>query len=99
MVRDAAEIVWAHHERCDGKGYPRGLAGEEIPLGARMVSVIDAYDAMTSDRPYREKMKVTDAVRELRRCSGTQFDPEVAGIFIELVEKLYSANNHDVANA
>jgi two-component system, cell cycle response regulator len=65
------------HERWDGKGYPDGISGIKIPLGARIVAVCDAYDAMTSRRPYRAARTETEAIAELRRCAGTQFDPRV----------------------
>jgi HD-GYP domain-containing protein (c-di-GMP phosphodiesterase class II) len=78
------EIIMAHHERLDGRGYPRGLRGEEIPLGARIIAVVDAYESMTMGRPYRPSMSHEDAIRELRRCAGTQFDPEVVDAFAQL---------------
>jgi len=87
FLRDAAEIVWAHHERCDGQGYPRGLAGEEIPLGARVFGVVDAYDAMTSRRPYRQAMSRDQACIEIARNSGTQFDPAVVEAFLVMVRR------------
>ena len=73
--------VRASHVRWDGAGYPDLLAGENIPLGARIVAVADAFDAMTSDRPYRTALPETDALAELRRCAGTQFDPAVVDAF------------------
>jgi putative nucleotidyltransferase with HDIG domain len=76
-----AEIVRSSHERYDGAGYPDELAGEEIPLGARIVSVCDSYDAMTTDRAYRGAMPVSEALAELERCAGTQFDPRVVAAF------------------
>jgi two-component system, cell cycle response regulator len=76
-----AAIVRSTHERWDGQGYPDALADEEIPLGARIVAVCDAFDAMTTDRPYREGMSAEEALAELRRCAGTQFDPAVVDEF------------------
>jgi diguanylate cyclase (GGDEF)-like protein len=78
-----AEYILCHHERWDGKGYPRGIKGEEIPLLSRILAVADAYDAMTSDRPYRKAMGREEALAELERNAGTQFDPEVVSAFIE----------------
>ena len=76
-----AALVRSSHERWDGGGYPDGLAGDEIPLGARIVAVCDAFDAMTSDRAYRRPMTPEEALAELRRCAGTQFDPVVVEAF------------------
>ena len=87
FLRDAAEIVWAHHERYDGEGYPRGLSGEEIPLGARVFCVVDAYDAMTSRRPYRQAMSREQASIEIARHSGTQFDPSVVEAFLVMIRR------------
>jgi two-component system cell cycle response regulator len=80
-----AEIVRSTHERYDGAGYPDQLAAEEIPLGARIIAVCDSYDAMTTDRAYRRAMAVSDAVAELERCAGTQFDPRVIEAFAAVV--------------
>ena len=80
-----ADDVFEHHERWDGKGYPRGLKGEESSLHARIITVADAYDAMTSDRTYKKALSEEEAINEIRRCSGTQFDPEVTRIFVEKV--------------
>lgn len=80
-----AELVRHHHERFDGGGYPNGLAGDAIPRGSRIICVVDAYDAMTSDRPYRRAMPPEAAVDEVRRCAGTQFDPEIVTAFISIV--------------
>ena len=79
-----AEYILSHHERWDGKGYPRGLVGENIPLPARLLSVADAFDAMTSDRPYRKAMSAQQALAELERNAGTQFDPDVVAAFVEM---------------
>ena len=86
-LRDAGDIVLAHHERFDGQGYPRGLKGEEIPLGARIFSLADAYCAMTSDRPHRKKMPHEMALKEILRNSLTQFDPEVVRAFVRCEDR------------
>ena len=78
-----ADLVLHHHERWDGAGYPDGLRGEQVPLGARIIFVADAYDAMTSDRIYRRKRSSEAALAELRRCAGTQFDPGIVAAFTE----------------
>lgn len=85
FLHDAAEIVYAHHERYDGAGYPRGLAGDEIPVGARIFSVVDAFDAMTSRRPYRDAMPRESALMEIARNSGTQFDPRMVEAFLTMI--------------
>ena len=84
-----AEAVLYHHEHFDGQGYI-GLKGEEIPLFSRIISVADAFDAMTNDRPYRKALSLEEAFEEIKRNSGTQFDPEIANIFIEL--EVYKIN-------
>jgi diguanylate cyclase (GGDEF)-like protein len=81
-----AEIARSHHERYDGTGYPDGLAGEEITLGASIIAVCDAFAAMTSERPYSDAITVAEALSELRRCSGAQFHPDVVQAFCELIE-------------
>jgi len=81
---EAAEIVYAHHERYDGTGYPRGLKSEEIPLGARIVSIADTLDAMTSDRSYRPAQTFEAARKEIEECSGRQFDPQIVRVFLEM---------------
>jgi diguanylate cyclase (GGDEF)-like protein/PAS domain S-box-containing protein/putative nucleotidyltransferase with HDIG domain len=80
-------IIRHHHERFDGKGYPDGLAGEQIPLEARILSVVDVFDAMTHERSYRKALSRTEAIAELERAAGTQFDPAVVKAFLTLVEK------------
>ncbi len=81
----ASLLILHHHERIDGKGYPAGLKGEEIPLGSRIVAVVDAFDAMISSRSYRQGLPLEEAVRRLVADSGTQFDPEVVQHFVPLV--------------
>ncbi len=85
-LHDEARWVRAHHERFDGAGYPDGLGADEIPLEARIIFVADAFEAMTSDRPYRPGMPVPQALAELRRCAGAQFAPQVVEAFVDLVE-------------
>ncbi len=84
FLRDAAEIVYTHQERFDGKGYPRGLRGDEIPLGARIFAVADALDAITSDRPYRKGTSFETAREEIARHAGQQFDPQVVEVFLSI---------------
>ena len=87
FLRDAAEIVLAHQEFFDGTGYPRGLRGEQIPLGARIFTIADSLDAMISDRPYRKALPIAHAREEIRRCAGTQFDPKVVDVFLSIPEQ------------
>ncbi len=87
FLRHIYPVVYHHHERYDGTGYPDGLKGDEIPLAARIVTIADAYDAMTSERPYRGAANHEYAVAELRRCAGTQFDPELVELFIRALER------------
>jgi len=84
-MKELAEITLSHHERWDGKGYPKGLKGEEIPILSRIVSIADSYDAMTSDRPYRKALTEEETVRQILANSGTQFDAQIAEIFIKVV--------------
>jgi putative nucleotidyltransferase with HDIG domain len=86
---EASEIVYAHQERYDGTGYPRGLKGDQIPLGARMFSVADTLDAITSDRPYRPAQSLTAARDEIKLWSGRQFDPEVVQIFLDMDQNIW----------
>jgi len=80
-----AEYALTHHERIDGKGYPQGLKGEEIPLFSRIIGICDAYEAMTADRPYRKALSKEFAINELKRCAGTQFDAKLVDVFINEV--------------
>lgn len=88
------DIVLYHHERVDGNGYPKGLKGEEIPLNARIVSLADAYDAMTTNRTYRDKQNIEFAIAEIKKSKGKQFDEEVVDVFLNLIakQKLKSEN-------
>ncbi|MFC1995053.1 HD-GYP domain-containing protein [Chloroflexota bacterium] len=79
-------IISHHHDSYDGRGLDQVLVGEDIPLGARIVAIADAFDAMTSVRPYRDAMSRNEALEEMTACSGTQFDPCVAGILLKIVE-------------
>jgi len=90
FLREAAEIVLSHQEYFDGTGYPRGLGGEQIPLGARIFAVADALDAMISDRPYRKALSISHAREEILRCAGTQFDPKVVEVFLTMPSTLWS---------
>ena len=87
-LETAAEIAWTHHERWDGKGYPRGLGGEDIPISGRVVAVADTFDALTTDRPYRPAGTVDDAIATLRAERGRQFDPAVVDALIEQLDEL-----------
>ncbi len=82
FLEKASELVMYHHERYDGEGYPKGLKGEDIPIGARLIAVADAFDTMTTDRSYRAAFNVDDSTRELNRCAGTQFCPTAVEAFI-----------------
>ena len=84
FLKDAAEIVYAHHEQFDGRGYPRGLKSESIPLGARMFMVADVYDALTSERPYHTPMSYEAAAAEIKLQSGSHFDPAVVDVFMAI---------------
>jgi diguanylate cyclase (GGDEF)-like protein/putative nucleotidyltransferase with HDIG domain len=96
-VDPVADIVLHHHERWDGAGYPGGLRGDASPLGARIIFVVDAYDAMTSDRVYRTRLSHEEALAELRRCSGTQFDPLIVDAFEAELEEEYELAEEPVA--
>ncbi len=87
FLQDVKSIITEHHERFDGKGYPDGKKGEELSLEARIIAIADAFDAMISDRPYRKALKVEDALQEIQRCAGTQFDPKLVEIFINVIKE------------
>ena len=82
-----APLVLAHHERWDGLGYPHGLAGEAIPFGARILTAVDAYNAMIEERPYRQALTQTEAQAEIQRCAGTQCDPSVVEALLSVLEE------------
>lgn len=90
FLHEAAEIVYCHQEQYDGRGYPRNLKGDQIPLGARIFAVADAFDAITSDRPYRAAQSISSARREIEKFSGTQFDPAVVRIFLTIPEHFWT---------
>ncbi len=85
FLEDVKSIISEHHERYDGKGYPSGKKGEEISLESRIIAICDAFDAMTSDRPYRKAMHYEDALNEISRCAGSQFDPQLVEIFVSVI--------------
>jgi len=87
------DIPSFHHERWDGSGYPRGLRGEEIPLAARIFAVIDTWDAVLSDRPYRRALPVEEARRILQEGKGTQFDPRVVDVFLKMMDESSKAGS------
>jgi len=99
FLEKSAEIVHTHHERYDGTGYPTGLAGEDIPLGSRIFSVVDALDAMTSKRTYRDAMSFEEAVKRIADASGTQFDPHVVEVFLQIPIEEWMSIRTRVASA
>ncbi len=96
FLADACDIIYSHQERYDGTGYPRGLKGKEIPLGARIFSVADTLDAITVDRVYRPKQTYQAAREEIKKWSGRQFDPDVVNAFLEMPEKLWEDLRKDI---
>src|SRR5919109_1118921 len=84
-LRPALDIPYCHHEKWDGTGYPRGLKGEEIPLGARIFSIVDVYDALTSNRPYRTAWPKDQALQYIQELSGSHFDPQVVDAFLKMM--------------
>ncbi len=98
FLADAAEIIFAHHERCDGSGYPRGLKAMEIPAGARIFAVADTFDAMTSDRPYRRALPFRASREVIERGAGMLYDPHVAKIFLNIPEETWMAVRTETAS-
>ena len=97
FLRDASEIVFAHQESFDGSGYPRGLSGDEIPLGARIFAIADTLDAITSDRPYRKGASFAEARKEIHRCSGRQFDPAIVDVFLQMDPESWGELRSEIA--
>jgi len=92
FLKDSAKAILYHHERIDGKGYPCGIRGDEIPLFAKILSVADAYDAMTTDRPYRPALMQKKAIKELQRFAGKEFDAKISSIMVEIIKEENSGN-------
>ena len=90
--KDVAEIVYQHHEKYDGTGYPQGLEGEEIMIEARILAIVDAFDAMTNQRPYQRKINREEALEEIKNCKGGHFCPKVVDAFLEAEEEYYTEN-------
>lgn len=88
-AEDIVPVMRHHHERYDGKGYPIGLCGEEIPLLSRMLTICDSFDAMTTNRCYRQPVTLEECIKEINKCSGTQFDPTICELFIEFLEERF----------
>ena len=85
-IKDIAHLILKHHERWDGTGYPLGLKEEDIPVECRILAIADTFDAMTNDRPYRAALTQEQAVAEIKRCSGSQFDPVLVEIFLNILK-------------
>lgn len=96
FLAEAAEIIYAHHERYDGTGYPRGLRGTDIPLGARIFSVADTLDAIITDQPHRARKTIAEARQEVLQGSGTQFDPEVVRVFMEMPDNIWEDLRNEI---
>lgn len=94
-LTSAAELILQHHEKFDGSGYPNGIKGKDICLGARIFSLVDAYDAMRSVRPYKKSMSKQEAVAEIKRCYGSHFDPEIVDVFLAFLPQLEACGGWD----
>ncbi len=97
MVRCAEESARSHHERWDGSGYPQGLSAEAIPLTARIVALADVYDALTNERPYKRAWTSEEAVEEIARQSGSQFDPQVVAALLKVLESRTASQQERIA--
>jgi HD-GYP domain-containing protein (c-di-GMP phosphodiesterase class II) len=97
-MRPVAAVVRSSHERWDGTGYPDGLVGEQTPLGARIVAICDAFDAMTTDRSYQQARSEDEALAELRACAGTQFDPDLVDVFCTVFEATRQGTQNGAAH-
>ena len=87
VLKPISEAILSHYEWYNGEGYPRGVKGEDIPILSRISFLVNSFEAMITDRPYRKKMTVKDVIKEIKRCRGTQFDPKIVKIFLEILEK------------
>jgi len=99
FLKNSLDAIIQHHERYDGTGYPYGLKGNEISIYGRILCIADAFDAMTSSRPYRKAMSVKEALNEIKKCKGTQFDPEITDLFIEIMKDNIEMNNWKTATS
>ena len=86
-LKEISHLILKHQEKWDGSGYPLGLAGEDIPIECRVLSIVDSYDAMTNDRPYRAALSPETAIKEIIDCAGSQFDPGMVKIFCKVIEQ------------
>ena len=100
LLKELLPIIEADQEFYDGSGYPQGLKGEEIPLGARIILIADAFDAMTTDRPYRKALSLNSAIKELKDCSGKDFDPEIiptaVSLFFTMCQDMRECKNNQI---
>lgn len=87
QLANISEAILGHHEWWNGSGYPQGLKGKEIPLYSRIVTIVDSFDVMTNERPYKQAITATEALIEIKRCAGIQYDPYLADIFIDLIRE------------